>query len=188
MNFIENETKQKLRGGYYTPLDLAIFISKWVKEVKPKNILEPSCGDGVFFEALAKAKGFQTANVVGFELDSVEAQKSRARASDVGLKSIQVNSEDFLGWAIDHLHDGGARFDAVIGNPPFVRYQYLPEPFQICAEQIFDKLALRFTKHTNAWVSFILAGMALLRPGGRFAMVVPAAIIHVTHAQSLRSY
>ncbi|MBR8256689.1 N-6 DNA methylase [Burkholderia ambifaria] len=188
MNFIENETKQKLRGGYYTPLDLAIFISKWVKEVNPKNILEPSCGDGVFFEALAKAKGFQRANVVGFELDSEEAQKSRARASDVGLKSIQVNSEDFLGWAIDHLHDGGAHFDAVIGNPPFVRYQYLPEPFQICAEQIFDKLALRFTKHTNAWVSFILAGMALLRPGGRLAMVVPAEIIHVTHAQSLRSY
>jgi adenine-specific DNA methylase len=188
MNFIENETKQKLRGGYYTPLDLAIFISKWVKEIKPADILEPSCGDGVFFEALAKVKGFQRANIVGFELDSEEAQKSRARASDVGLKSTQVNSEDFLGWAIDHLHDGGDRFDAVIGNPPFVRYQYLPEPFQACAERIFDELALPFTKHTNAWVSFILAGMALLRPGGRLAMVVPAEIIHVTHAQSLRSY
>ena len=49
-------------------------------------------------------------------------------------------------------------------------------------------LNLPFTKHTNAWVPFILASMALLRPGGRLAMVVPAEIIHVTHAQSLRSY
>lgn len=30
--------------------------------------------------------------------------------------------------------------------------------------------------------------MERLRPGGRLAMVVPAEIIHVTHAQSLRSY
>lgn len=188
MNFIENETKQKLRGGYYTPLDLAVFISKWIKEREPKDILEPSCGNGVFFEALAHVKGFGKANIVGFELDAEEAQKARERAGAVGLKAAQIIEEDFLGWAIDHLHDDGARFDAIVGNPPFVRYQYLPEPFQVCAEQIFDKLALRFTKHTNAWVSFVLASMALLRPGGRLAMVVPAEIIHVTHAQSLRSY
>jgi adenine-specific DNA methylase len=33
-----------------------------------------------------------------------------------------------------------------------------------------------------------MASFALLRPGGRLAMVVPAEIIHVMHAQSLRTY
>jgi adenine-specific DNA-methyltransferase len=75
-----------------------------------------------------------------------------------------------------------------VGNPPFVRYQYLPTEFQARSEQIFDELGLHFTKHTNAWVPFILASMAVLRPGGRLAMVVPAEIIHVMHAQSLRTY
>jgi adenine-specific DNA methylase len=188
MNFIKNETAQKLRGGYYTPPDLAAFLARWVKEISPKRVLEPSCGDGVFFSALAKVQGFKKASVVGFELDPDEAAKADARARDVGLTGATIHSEDFLQWAIDHFVDRSARFDAVVGNPPFVRYQYLPEPFQFRAEQIFDGLELPFTKHTNAWVPFLLASMALLRPGGRLAMVVPSEIIHVTHAQSLRSY
>lgn len=188
MNFIENETAQKLRGGYYTPIDLAIFLAQWVKEIKPKKVLEPSCGDGAFFNALATVKGFEKTSVLGFELEPGEAAKAQSKATSLGLSAASVKSEDFLQWAIDHWHDEGARFDAVVGNPPFVRYQYLPQPFQVCAEQIFKELDLRFTKHTNAWVSFILASMALLKLGGRLAMVVPAEIIHVTHAQSLRSY
>lgn len=188
MNFIENESEQKLRGGYYTPADLAVFLVRWVKEISPKRILEPSCGDGVFFDVLAKVKGFQKTAVIGFELDADEAQKAKVRARKADLGATAIHPEDFLQWAINNLDNVGAQFDAVVGNPPFVRYQYLPEPFQARAEQIFLELDLPFTKHTNAWVPFVLASMALLRPGGRLAMVVPAEIIHVTHAQSLRSY
>ncbi len=188
MNFIENETAQKLRGGYYTPPDLAVFLAQWVKEIAPKRVLEPSCGDGVFFDALAQIKGFKKTSVTGFELEAVEAAKARTRAAEVGLNATTVHTEDFLQWALGHMNDSNAKFDAVVGNPPFVRYQYLPEPFQQRAELIFKELNLPFTKHTNAWVSFILASMSLLRPGGRLAMVVPAEIIHVTHAQSLRTY
>ena len=188
MNFIENESEQKLRGGYYTPPDLALFMAQWVKEISPKKVLEPSCGDGVFFSALSKAKGFKKATILGFELDAEEAEKARECARDEGLIGANIQASDFLQWSLDSLKSGSSNFDAVVGNPPFVRYQYLPELFQARAEAIFKELALPFTKHTNAWVSFVLASMALLRPGGRLAMVVPSEIIHVTHAQSLRSY
>lgn len=188
VKFMQDQTAQKLRGGYYTPLDLAAFISQWVAEIDPSRILEPSCGDGAFLQAMADVGGFQGIDVVGFELDSDEAGKASRRAKDIGLRKADIRSEDFLGWAIDNMDDGGERFDAVVGNPPFVRYQFLPPEFQARAAIIFDELSLKFTKHTNAWVPFILASMSLLRPGGRLAMVVPAEIIHVTHAQSLRSY
>ena len=70
MNFIENETAQKLRGGYYTPDDLATFLARWVKQISPKRILEPSCGDGAFFAAMAAAKSFTKTTIVGFELNA----------------------------------------------------------------------------------------------------------------------
>jgi adenine-specific DNA-methyltransferase len=187
MNFKRNESAQKLRGGYYTPLDLASFLARWVKQIKPRSLLEPSCGDGIFFSALAAVGGFGGTSLTGFELDSKEAKKARERGSSVGL-DVKVYSEDFLNWALKQLGDGGQRFDAIVGNPPFVRYQYLPPEFQARSERVFTQLNQHFTKHTNAWVPFILASFALLRPGGRMAMVVPAEIIHVTHAQSLRSY
>ena len=51
MNFVENESAQKLRGGYYTPEDLATFIARWISKSAPRHVLEPSCGDGVFVKA-----------------------------------------------------------------------------------------------------------------------------------------
>jgi adenine-specific DNA-methyltransferase len=183
LNFKKNESAQKLRGGYYTPPDLAEFLVRWVKEINPEKILEPSCGDGVFFSAINSVGGLNRAEVLGFELNAVEAAKSRKK-----LEKGTVKSGDFLKWAAAQLSDTDGKFDAVLGNPPFVRYQYLPPEFQERSAHIFALLDCGFTKHTNAWVPFILASVALLRPGGRLAMVVPAEIIHVMHAQSLRSY
>lgn len=188
MNFMGNETAQKLRGGYYTPIDLAAFIACWIKDISPTQVLEPSCGDGVFFSAFKLVCDFSNVNVTAFELDSTEAKKAHKRAAECGLKKASIKNEDFLAWALERMQAGEQYFDAVVGNPPFVRYQYLPPLFQNKAERIFRTLELPFTKHTNAWVPFILASMAMLRPGGRLAMVVPAEIIHVTHAQSLRSF
>lgn len=188
MNFIENQTAQKLRGGYYTPDDLAAFLCEWVLEIEPRRVLEPSCGDGVFLAALRQVGAPEDLAVTAIELDEVEAAKAKRRAHEIGLKAGKIHSTDFLSWALDMTGKAEGTFDAVIGNPPFVRYQYLPHPFQQRAEQVFRELGLPFTKHTNAWVPFILASMRMLRPGGRLAMVVPAEIIHVMHAQSLRSY
>ncbi|MDV2117952.1 N-6 DNA methylase [Alcaligenes faecalis] len=188
MNFIENETAQKLRGGYYTPYDLALFLARWVAEIKPARLLEPSCGDGVFLQAVSSVESVQEATLTAFELEPVEAAKAVQRGSTARLRAFRVHNEDFLGWAVPRIGRNVETFDAVLGNPPFIRYQYLPEPFQDNAEHIFKALDLPFTKHTNAWVPFVLATFSMLRPGGRLAMVVPAEIIHVTHAQSLRSY
>lgn len=186
MNFKESQTEQKLRGGYYTPSDLATFLVRWVKHVDPVEVLEPSCGDGVFFKPVAEL--IPSAHLSGFEVDPVEMKKANEVAYQVGLGEFDIHNGDFLGWAVEALRKRQAQFDAVLGNPPFIRYQYLPSLFQERAESIFAELGCKFTKHTNAWVPFVLASFALLRPGGRLAMVVPAEIIHVMHAQSLRSY
>lgn len=186
MDVRELQTDRKLRGGYYTPDDLAAFMVRWVRGIRPGAILEPSCGDGVFFDQVAAHLGDPA--VTAFEIDRDEAMKSRRRATASSLTRATVRSEDFLGWAGNELSEQGLRFDAVLGNPPFIRYQYLPAVFQRRAQRIFDELGCKFTKHTNAWVPFVLGSFRLLRPGGRLAMVVPTEIIHVTHAQSLRQY
>ena len=186
MNFIINESAQKLRGGYYTPVDIATFITRWVKEGHAKSILEPSCGDGAFLQALSLTGTEPDTKITGFELDPIEAKKAEFLSETAKLNAKIINA-DCLSWALEQLNTGGQKFDAVIGNPPFIRYQYLPENFQNIAEQIFVKFNCKFTKHTNAWVPFILASIGLLKPGGRLAMVIPSEIIHVLHAQSLRT-
>jgi adenine-specific DNA-methyltransferase len=188
MNFKVNESPTKLRGGYYTPLDLAVYISRWATEKCPHFVLEPSCGDGVFVEALAKANPRAKLCFTGFELLEEEAAKSRKRC--VGLRHFEskIYSQDFLDFAISRMLKRREDFDCVVGNPPFIRYQYLPEESQRKAEAVFKLLHLPFTKHTNAWVPFVLASVAMLKPGGRLGMILPSEIIHVMHPQSLRTY
>lgn len=187
MNFKENETATKLRGGYYTKPEIAAFLLRWVLATQPKRLLEPSCGDGVFFRALRDVGPEHVESVLGFEIEPEEAAKSRREVEALGIEGMEVRERDFLSWALTEL-SGGETFDAVVGNPPFIRYQYLDSNLQELSERIFRHFDLRFTKHTNAWVPFVLASVALLRPGGRLAMVVPAEILHVLHAQSLRTF
>jgi adenine-specific DNA-methyltransferase len=186
VNFIALETPQKLRGGYYTPSDIAAFLTRWALEARPRRILEPACGDGAFLRALAEQEPAGLDAVVGCELDPAEAEKARQCACIPGA-TVSVLTEDFLGWALPRL-ERPPEFEAALGNPPFIRYQYLDARQQRRAEQLFDALDLPFTKHTNAWVPFVVAALALLRPGGRLAMVVPAELLHVLHAQGLRDY
>lgn len=186
MNFKDNESSTKLRGGYYTPAPIASFLAKWVLLKKPKNILEPSCGDGSFIRAI-NGEAACKMQFVGVELLEEEANKA---LSEVGLNKnldATIINSDFLQWGLDRL-DEEITFDAVVGNPPYIRYQYLDANDQKFSEQIFARYKLGFTKHTNAWVPFVIASVGLLKAGGRLAMVIPSELLHVLHATSLRSF
>ncbi len=183
MNFIELESEQKIRGGFYTEASIASFLVKWVKASKPKSLLEPSCGDGAFLDAIENQRINSLSRIVACELNEEEAAKAASRTK----LHVRVLNTDFLRWFLFKSQSEEC-FDAVVGNPPFIRYQYLPEKQQLLAEKIFAQLGLPFTKHTNAWVPFVLASIKLLRPGGRIAMVIPSEIFHIPHAQSLRRY
>lgn len=188
MKFKSDQTADKLRGGYYTPQHLADYIANWTIRDSSTSVLEPSCGDGVFIQALKNAKIHHSIDITAFEIIEEEAKKASSKAEVLGFKNTDVMNQDFLSWANEGMSSNTVRFSSVIGNPPFIRYQFLEPFFQQQAELIFKRLELKFTKHTNAWVSFILASIELLEDNGRLGMVIPSEIIHVTHARPLREY
>jgi len=186
MNFIVNETVEKLRGVYYTPAILAEFIIRYAITNKNGLILEPSCGDGAFIKAIYSVFPKNYLNITGIEFDKNEAKKAKQQLFSLKMDG-KIITDDFLNWYISNSCLKNS-FDAVIGNPPFIRYQYLPSFMQDNAEKIFDQLNLKFTKHTNAWITFVITSIDLLKPEGRIGMVIPSEIFNVIHAQSLREY
>ena len=139
MNFKALESKTKLRGGYYTHPDLAAFLLRWVQQAKPRHLVEPSCGDGVFFSVLTEVGNGSVEKFTGFEIEPAEASKAVAAAG--GAPWAEVHVRDFLHWSLLHLNQ--PLFDAAVGNPPFIRYQYLAPELQALSEQIFRHLRLR---------------------------------------------
>src|SRR5207249_2719311 len=134
MNFIGAETPQKRRGGYYTPPDVAAFLAEWALEGDRRRVLEPACGDGAFLDAIAQRR--PAAAVVACEINPAEAAKAKERARSLGLDAARVCADDFLRWFLSRRL-GPPAFDAVLGNPPFIRYQYLDAALQDRAGQIF---------------------------------------------------
>ena len=69
MRLKKDSSEQKLRGAYYTPLQLADAMVELFASQNISTVLEPSCGDGVFLDAL------QNLNLLN-KVDKLTAVKS----------------------------------------------------------------------------------------------------------------
>jgi adenine-specific DNA methylase len=180
MRLIKNASNEKLRGGYYTPKGIALFLLKWgLNGKKDSDILEPSCGDGVFLQTI------QQNNMVYNSISAIEIDKTEAKkAASISLQNLTVNAMDFH----KYCNSTSKRFDLVVGNPPYIRYQYFDKKQQQDAKLIYEKVNLTYTKLSNAWVSFVVGASLLLREVGKIAFVLPAELLQVSYANELRKY
>jgi adenine-specific DNA-methyltransferase len=180
MKLIENATPEKLRGGFYTPEPIAEFILRWgINGSDDFDILEPSCGDGVFLDALKKLD-LPYNSITAIEYDKIEAKK----ANKIDLPNKKVINTDFHAFC----NKTKQRFDLIVGNPPYIRYQFFDRNQQDEAGKIFTKANLRYSKLTNAWVSFVVGSSLLLKETGKIGFVLPAEILQVSFASQLRSF
>lgn len=183
----QDATTQKLRGSYYTPIKLAEFITKQfeidIKENTIKSILEPSCGDGVFLNALLKSKYVNNVDkVIGVEIDEEEANKA---SLDLPA-NMKITNDDFIKLYNKSLKK--ERYDLILGNPPYIRYQYLDDVQREIQSDILVHNGMKSNKLINAWVCFLVAAVELLNEGGKIAFVIPAEILQVAYAEDLRLF
>ncbi len=191
-----NTSEQKLRGGYYTPLSLATYLASWAIRTGDESILEPSCGDGNFIEALlqrfstmSKSRKKRAAKIIAIEIEDQELQKAQHRAEQYPNASnqhieYQWLCNDFFSAYSDLYRQ--EEFDVVIGNPPYIRFQYLNDASRNVAFEHLRYVGYKPTKLANAWVAFVQLSLELVKHGGRLAMVLPAELLQVKYAEELR--
>ena len=180
MKLLKDTSAEKLRGGFYTPAPIASFILKWgINGNSDYHILEPSCGDGVFIEQILRDK-HKCYSLKAVELDKAEAEK----ANSIGLDNKTIINADFHAYC----NTTADRFDLVVGNPPYIRYQYFDKEQQQQADTLFKKAKLKYSKLTNAWVSFVVGSSLLLKEKGKIGFVIPAELLQVSYAQQLREF
>lgn len=182
----EDSTEQKLRGAYYTPLKLAEKMVEFFKNDETiHSILEPSSGDGVFIDAVLDKGLLQNGEMLtAVEIEEQEAQKTFERVGQ--HKSIQIYNMDFFQYY--QVHKDSSRYDLILGNPPYIRYQYLQEKQRIEMSKILTEHGMKPNKLINTWVGFIVACVHLLSENGKIAFVVPAEILQVVYAEDLRLF
>ncbi|MGN1352289.1 MAG: Eco57I restriction-modification methylase domain-containing protein [Clostridia bacterium] len=184
MKLKENATQKKLRGGYYTPQKLADYITKVTLKDEMK-ILEPSCGDGSFLRSIKKILNTKKYNID--KIDAVEYIGEEADKSEKIVENIEnanVINDDFYNFYVNCKD----RYNLIIGNPPYIRYQYLTTFQREKQSQVLIKNKMKSNKLINSWVFFLVACIELLEKNGTIAFVIPAEIMQVAYAEDLRKY
>lgn len=170
--------QQRALGAYYTPQDAAEFMAAWALG-DGGRILEPSFGDGVFIDAARRV--------------------AERLAVEVSFVAVEISPEAFervRGWSeadrtvLGDFHSvEAAPVDAVLGNPPFVRFRNLPEGQSYLARVAGSKvLGASLEEAGSSWMSIALHSAAFLRPLGRLALVLPADALYVAYARPFWSY
>ena len=83
-------------------------------------------------------------------------------------------------------HD--AYYDAIVGNPPFIRSQSFNEEFRQIAFELMQKHGFHPNRLTNIWLPFLLLSCKKLTDNGRIGMVIPAELFQVDYAAEARSF
>ncbi len=185
MKLKEDNSEQKLRGAYYTPLPLARkMVQMFLKEDNIKNVLEPSCGDGVFLDALISYGYLDCLD----EVMAIEIEEKTTNALKERVKkfaNIKVKNQDFFDF---YERNKENKFDLILGNPPYIRYQYLTENQRELMSNILTTQGMKSNKLINTWVGFMVSCVKMLSNNGKIAFVIPAEILQVVYAEDLRLF
>ncbi len=185
-------TKQKLRGGYYTPQNIALAITEWALSDKDQFILEPSYGDGAFLKSVIdtlKSKNYEITDIskylYGTEIDKDEYDFVNSSLFEIyNSKFDNLFNEDFFKWSLKNKRE----FDVILGNPPFIRYQNFPEPSRTYAMNLALNKGIKLNKLTNIWVPFLIVAIGFLKENGKLGMVIPAELLQVSYTTTLRNF
>ncbi|MFO0601686.1 MAG: N-6 DNA methylase [Polyangiales bacterium] len=176
--------ERKSRGAFFTPSKLASFLAEWAVRAPGEVVLEPSCGEAAILTAVAERGqelGGTPLELCGFDIHSESLEKARRTLADVGAHA-ELHVKNFFDVPADQ------RFDAVVGNPPYVRYQSIGEQERIKAQRVALAQGVRLSNQANAWAAFVVHAAAFLKPNGRLALVLPAALLTVNYAASVRLF
>lgn len=187
---------RKARGAFFTPPEIAEFLTRWAIHDKPEAlVLDPTCGESVFLiesgralRDLGVSPDRLDAQVFGVDVHPESLSASSDLLSDEGLDA-QLHPADF--FTIPSPVAQGSTIplvDAVVGNPPFVRYQEHSGDTRRHAVQAALAQGVRLNGLASSWAAVLVHSSAFLKPDGRLAMVLPAELLTVHYAEPIRRW
>jgi adenine-specific DNA-methyltransferase len=179
-------------------LDLVGYTAD--KDLAYLRLVEPSCGEGSFLAAITarvsascRSRGRSIVDAVGAvcALDLQERNVRRSRALVEQLLRGDGWSDDQARWvavnwikAGDYLLDGvhGREVDFVVGNPPYVRLEDVPEERMGAYRRACSTMSGR----ADVYVGFYEKALESLRSGGRLGFICADRWMRNQYGRKLR--
>lgn len=178
----EQATARHARGAYFTPEPVAAFMAQWALQAPASKVLEPSCGDAQFLQAIHHELGARhgQTQLLGYELHEPTVAQARQRLAEQSINA-KIRQADFFDI------QGTGDMDVVIGNPPYVRYQLHRGADRQRSRLAAKNAGVELNELASIWAAFVVHATSFLAPGGRMALVLPAELMFVNYAGVVRA-
>jgi hypothetical protein len=164
---------RKQYGQFFTPVTISALACAAAIRPTTTSIIDPMCGTGAMLWAaldrLACLGKIGQVSITGVELDPLAARIAAlppAAHQARGFHKLQVLRADAFLELTDLLSNCSApghsgRYDAIVGNPPYVRYQSFTSMFQDTNPEIMDTFRRELPKASDSAVAdtIIRAGL-----------------------------
>ena len=191
--------RQRTFGQFTTPLDVADILLGFCLRRPIDRLLDPGCGSGTLLARAAQWQDWLTdspeeipANSLwGVELDEETAVHARAQ-----LPQATILAGNFFTLTPQ------TPFDAIIGNPPYTRAEWIERLTTDAAQQlaftwgntgeephlISPELTAQLDRRTGLHGYFLLHSVPFLREGGRLGFIVPNGWLDVVYGAALKQF
>lgn len=186
---------RKERGAFFTPPAIADFLARFAIRSPTDRVLDPTCGEAVFLlaagdrlKALNAEPNRIPEQLTGVDLHAPSLTASGEFLSEAGYGARLIESDFFNLDTPAQVGDQLGWYDAVIGNPPFIRYQDFNGDVRARARAAAFAQGVTLSKLASSWAHTLVHSTAFLKPAGRLAMVLPAELLTVHYAEPVRKF
>ncbi len=181
---IDSAGARKARGAFFTPPEITRYLTQWAVRAPGDRVFEPSAGEAAFLVAAARRLadlGADAPVLDGVEIHPASARAARARVAEAGA-TARIRTADF--FAVDPQPS----YTAVIGNPPYIRYQDFRGQARAQSRRAALQAGVSLSGLASSWAAFTVHAALFLQPGGRMALVLPAELLSVNYAAPVRKF
>jgi adenine-specific DNA-methyltransferase len=186
---------RKARGAFFTPDAIAEFLAAWAVRTADSSVLDPTCGESVFLLAagqrlreLGTDSDQLARQLFGIDLHGASLRASGSMLEAEGLAATLIEDNIFRVPTPDRPACPLSFVDAVVGNPPFVRYQEHRGDDRRSSAEAALRQGVRLSGLASSWASVVIHASGFLKPEGRLAMVLPAELLTVHYAEPVRRW
>lgn len=146
---------------FFTPPIVAQLMAEWILQSKPEQVLDPAFGLGVFYREIRQLS--EKTKIVGFEIDDYIL--SSIESSTLSDPLLEIHNQDYLDSNLQE-------FDAVICNPPYLRFQKFKNRLDLLPK-LQEQVGADILGYANIASVFLVKSLYQLKPGGRLAYIMP---------------
>lgn len=184
---MESPARRRELGAFYTPPDVAARLVAIALEGAGGEplVCDPACGDGAFLLAAADAlaargiprDAIATHLLWGIDVDPAAVDATRGHIER--WAGVAPGDHVRVGDGLDAV-DWCGRFDVVVGNPPFLNQ------LELATARRGPPRWPGLGPYADSAFLFLLAGLDLVREGGRVLLIQPQSIAATRDGRAVR--